>query len=342
MPIYKGRTPGTWRVTVYKLKQHEWIVDGSRADAQAFEARKRVELEANDSLTTRTAPAFENFCADVYKPHAKAHLAASTWGKVRRYQIETLCLHFGKLKLTDISLASIEAYKTKRARDVKPSSVNNELRILRTVLNWAKSMGYPCAIAAFKKLPIRGAPRVHVWSPDQIGALYDAAAAVAPELVPMLVFLANTGCRKGEAIACEWSWIDTSKAMVRIPSNDAWRPKNGMPREVPISGALGRALERQRARGPCTWTFPNRSGDRYAEFPKDLFAKVREKAGLVGGPHTLRHSFASAFLAARPDMFLLAQVLGHSHTRMTAIYSHLLPDHLERARGAVDIGPRGG
>jgi hypothetical protein len=39
-------------------------------------------------------------------------------------------------------------------------------------------------------------------------------------------------------------------------------------------------------------------------------------------------------------MFLLAKILGHSHSRVTEIYSHLLPDHLARARNAVDIAPK--
>jgi hypothetical protein len=38
-------------------------------------------------------------------------------------------------------------------------------------------------------------------------------------------------------------------------------------------------------------------------------------------------------------MFLLAQVLGHSHQRVTALYSHLLPGHLLRARDAVNMAP---
>jgi hypothetical protein len=40
-----------------------------------------------------------------------------------------------------------------------------------------------------------------------------------------------------------------------------------------------------------------------------------------------------------PDLFLLAHVLGHSHQRVTELYAHLLPDHLARARNAVNLGP---
>ena len=69
--------------------------------------------------------------------------------------------------------------------------------------------------------------------------------------------------------------------------------------------------------------------------PKLQFDRARKAARLQGGPHTLRHTFASHFLKQVPDLFLLARVLGHSDTRVTKLYSHLLPEHLARARNAV-------
>ena len=78
-----------------------------------------------------------------------------------------------------------------------------------------------------------------------------------------------------------------------------------------------------------------RDGDRYAFWPKLQFDRARKAARLQGGPHTLRHTFASHFLKQVPDLFLLARVLGHSDTRVTKLYSHLLPEHLARARNAV-------
>jgi integrase len=160
----------------------------------------------------------------------------------------------------------------------------------------------------------------------------------APELLPVLVFLVNTGCRKGEAIACEWSWIDTAASMVRIPVCDVWQPKSGKPREIPMSNSLKAILAGPRRHE--RWAFPTRFGGRYAEFPKDRFDLVRKAAKVTGGPHTARHTYASLFLQAVPDMFLLAKILGHSQVRITELYSHLLPDHLARGRNAVDVGPK--
>ena len=70
----------------------------------------------------------------------------------------------------------------------------------------------------------------------------------------------------------------------------------------------------------------------------DLARRDDPKApALKGGPHKARHTYASHFLRTRPDLFLLGRVLGHSHSRVTELYGHLLPDHLAEARNVVQF-----
>ncbi|MBP9205305.1 MAG: tyrosine-type recombinase/integrase [Kofleriaceae bacterium] len=66
---------------------------------------------------------------------------------------------------------------------------------------------------------------------------------------------------------------------------------------------------------------------------------MRDAAGLNGGVHQLRHTFASHFLAHQPDLVLLAEVLGHSESQVTGLYKHMLPGHLARARNVVNFAP---
>jgi integrase len=171
-----------------------------------------------------------------------------------------------------------------------------------------------------------------------VSALY--AACPAPVL-PLVVFLANTGCRRGEALALRWEGVDLERGLVRFWPSRFWQPKNNSPREVPISTALRPWLEGARR---STHVFPSRLIDEetgirrpYATWPQKQFETARDAAGLSGGPHKLRHTFASHFLAARPDLPLLAEILGHSSTYVTEIYAHMLPGHLERARDAVSM-----
>jgi integrase len=176
---------------------------------------------------------------------------------------------------------------------------------------------------------------------EEVEKLFAAAAEKAPAVLPLIVFLANTGCRKGEALALTWESVDLERMMVRIWPNEDWQPKDNDPREVPISDALLPWLSTdEKDRLSKKWVFPcPKTKGRYAYWPKRGFDEARKAAGLDGGPHTLRHTYASHFLASTPDLFLLARVLGHSDTRVTRLYAHLLPDHLARARDAVSLAP---
>jgi site-specific recombinase XerD len=67
--------------------------------------------------------------------------------------------------------------------------------------------------------------------------------------------------------------------------------------------------------------------------------EIATRAGLVGvSTHTLRHTFASRMLAAGVDVRLLAPLLGHEDVTVTLrTYSHLLPNHQDRARAAIEL-----
>jgi hypothetical protein len=74
MSNYKGRRPGTRRVVIWAHgKRHEWIVEGTKGDADKFEARKLLELGA-EPLSTRVAPSFSEFCKHQYRPYAELNV----------------------------------------------------------------------------------------------------------------------------------------------------------------------------------------------------------------------------------------------------------------------------
>jgi integrase len=339
MPIYKGRRKGTYRVTVFANgKQHEWIVEGTRADARRYEDTKRQEFRARPAANIRAEPRFVTLCVDHYRPYAEMHLGARTWRKVRRYQIENLGEHFGDVRVSDLA-PLVDAYKRSCLdRGVLASTINHDLKTLRTILRWAYKRGLISFVPDFTLLPVAGKRRVHCWNMADVRRLYEVMAEKTPWLVPIFHFLLETGCRKGEAIEARWAWVDWERRMLRIPVTATWHPKDKDARDVPLGEALMVSL-RSMERSDSGVIFPSRFGGRWAEFPDREFRRIVRDAGLKGGPHTTRHTYASHFLSARPDLMLLASVLGHSHTRVTELYAHLLPDHLERARDAVQLSP---
>lgn len=336
MPIYREERPGRaprWKVRIYhRGKAHEWSLEGTKADAEAFEARERVRLEAQ-GVPGRIAPRFSDFCVGAYAQHAEVHLKARTWSN-RQYTIATLAERLGPLRLTEITDERVYQYQRDRiAEKIKPSTINDEVKVLRAILRHARDLKLPAFEMRAKDLPVRGKRRVRAWTMEEVQRLLRAVAEQSPAVFWPVVFLLHTGCRKGEAIAAEWSWVDMHRLVLRIPSNEEWQPKDDEPREVPIEAPLVPYLRAPRLHD--RYLFPTRDGDRYAFWPQRAFDRARKAAGLTGGPHVLRHTYASHFLATRPDLWLLARILGHSTAKITETYAHLLPDTVERARGAV-------
>lgn len=339
MPIYPRGDK--WRVVIwFKNKSREFVLSGTKEQARAFEAAKRVEFQSSDpEALLRDIPSFRDFAEGPYRTHAKAHLKKRTWSN-RTYTLATLLDHFGGERLNAIHVAKVEAYKHARVEEkIRASTINDELKVLRAVLAYARELGVPMGEPKFKNLPMRGVKRqVTFWTTDQVMALLASCREHAPEIEALVVFLLNTGCRKGEALALEWSAVDLKRGYIYIEPSEEWQPKDGEPREIPISDDLRPYLERPRKKD--RYVFTTRNDDRYAFWPQRKFDMARKKAGLKGGPHTTRHTYATHFLASRPDMYLLGQILGHSTSYVTELYGHLLPDHLERARNAVSFGLR--
>lgn len=340
MPVYRGRREGTHRVTVYSRgRQYEEIVQGTRAQALELEAEMRLRLRARSRSSGRDDPPLCELLSKRYAAWAAVHLGARTWRTARQYQIAALATYFGQTRLSALRTEDVDGFTAMRRQMVSAVSVNNELRTLSSVLTWARE-DRALFVPEVKIRKLREAKRrVRTWTADEVDRLLVTCRKLDRALLPILVFLLNTGCRKGEALAAVWSWVNEQRRMLCIGPSDAWMPKDGEPREIPISDSLWSTL-RALPRGTAC-LFPNRSGEPFTRFPDMRFIIVRRAAGVKGGPHTCRHTFASHFLAAGRTIQELAAILGHSILRTTERYAHLLPGHMETARNAVDFAPGG-
>lgn len=313
---------------------------GTKKEAEEYEARKRLELAGRGGIVrNRDVQTFFEFSTEVYKPHAKSQLRKSTWS-VRKHQLAHLIEFFGPYKLTKLTTALVESYKQQRSEKVEPTTVDNELRVFNTVLAYARHLELPCATPKVKRPKgKRKKGKIQFYSREEVARIQAVTPAV---LFPLVAFLFETGCRKSEAIALKWSNVDLKNGMLKIWStvdeDDDYEVKS-VEREIPISDRLLRILKEQKLRGLSdTWVFPNQLGGRFAEFPKHPWYKIMKAAGTKGGPHKCRHTFASFFLEAKPDMVLLGNILGHTTEKVTAIYAHLVPTHLAAARNVVTFG----
>ncbi|MGB6063577.1 MAG: site-specific integrase, partial [Desulfomonilaceae bacterium] len=142
-----------------------------------------------------------------------------------------------------------------------------------------------------------------------------------------------TGLRLGELLSLHWKDIDFETKTLLVQNRDGFTTKSKRSRVVPLSEVLFKVLleRKNQVRTESEFVFPNRFGQKLVETTIEHKFKVTvRRAGLNDKLHfhSIRHSFASALVMAGVSLYAVQKLLGHSTSKMTEIYSHLLPQQL--------------
>lgn len=340
MPIYKMRD--SFRVRVWVRGQLFDRIAHSKPDAQRLEAEMRTEHGADQPKARgRAVPTFSLLCRNSYAPHAKQALGAQTWS-VRRYRIATLCEALGDIRVDRLTSHDVLAYVNARRATVKGSTIADDLKILKAILAFGRRVERlpipKIEMPAVRVAQKSAREKAKAWTDAEVNRLLSSCRKVSKHVADLILFVAETGVRKTEAIRLRWAGVDLDKAVAWVEPVDGeddvdWTPKTkGSSRAVPLTPVVV-AMLRKRPTGSA-WVFGTTrkrggtTGRPLATWPQLAFDRARKHAKLDGGPHTLRHAFASRFLRAGGSLFELGRVLGHSSQRTTEIYAHMVPDHL--------------
>jgi site-specific recombinase XerD len=154
-----------------------------------------------------------------------------------------------------------------------------------------------------------------------------------------------TGLRLGELLSLRWIDLNFVTKTILIHNSEAFTTKNKRSRVVPMSEELCRLLvkRKENIRTESEFVFSNRYGRKLLEgTTAHKFKKCVRRAGLSDKLHfhSLRHSFASALVISGVSLYAVQKLLGHSQSRTTEIYSHLLPQqlHSEINKGLQQFG----
>jgi integrase len=264
---------------------------------------------------------------------------------------------FGAITLDRLRPTDIEALVLKcKDRGLSDSSVRSVYTVLRLALDAAVRDGLvaknPAAVV--KRPGVARREARHAAAVD-VTALLNAAEGLRYRDV--LVLIAATGMRRGEALALRWTDVDLDaglltvrgtlgriggKLVVSEPKTD--RSRRTVPLGAPLVSML-RARRKQQAaeqlRAANQWqnsglVFTTELGTPVE--PRNILRTVETaaaKAGMDGVVvHTLRHSAAVAWLEAGVHIKAVADLLGHASIAVTGdIYGHTSDD---TARAAVD------
>jgi integrase len=266
----------------------------------------------------------------------------------------------GHLQLRDLSQRDIVAMHAELARaGYKPGTIGNAHGILSVALSAAVRLELlPRNVAKLVSRPRIPRHEPTVLTPAQLAKLL--AAVAGWRLEALVVLLAGTGLRFGEAAALRWTDIDLDRGRIRLVRT-VTQPKGGPAfsegktrgsrRAVPIGPNLVAALRAHRVRqaeerlaaGPA-WVddglvFTGMHGGILANSTlRHALPGYCKAAGVpVISPHGLRHTAATSLLAAGVHPKIVSELLGHSSVTMTLdTYSHVLAGMSDAAVGVLD------
>lgn len=170
---------------------------------------------------------------------------------------------------------------------------------------------------------------------------------------PLVLTLAYTGLRFGEAIALRTADVVLDQRRIRVSRSATavtgqgiveTDTKNHTSRVVPIPGLLAKDLENLLAgRRAEALVFPSHKGGYLTstEF-RWVFDQAAREVGLAGVvPHGLRHTAASLAISAGGNIKVVQRMLGHKTATLTLdLYGHLFPDDLDAVADGMDCGAR--
>jgi integrase len=188
--------------------------------------------------------------------------------------------------------------------------------------------------------PSQRRPQVPVADEDHTAAAIEATRDM--RVGPLVVVVAYTGMRLGEALGLRWEDVDlrAGTATIRRSAADTDRTKTGRTRTVPLVPEAVEALHvvrtRQRAErlavGPG-WSNPGglvfttaTGGPVDAHNARRDLQRALKSAGLEAARpyHSFRHGLATRLLRSGVPMPIVAAILGHSGIQITVdTYGHL-------------------
>ena len=233
------------------------------------------------------------------------------------------------------SAQEVEAYLLHmiKARHLSYSTMNQAACAARFLYEKVLGHGRELFPIPMAKVP---AKQPELLAREEIARLF--AACSHPIHRMLLQTLYAAGLRVSEACALRVGDIDshTDRMCIRVACG-----KGGHARYSVLSPTLLEYLRTYvRTFRPRTWLFCNASGVQPVsiESAQRAYQGSRHRARIMksGGPHTLRHCFATHLLEGGVDLFTIQKLLGHGHISTTARYLHLISPQF---RPPKDVDP---
>ena len=340
------------KIITYKKQQRISVIFDNTADAIA-RIKKLEDARWSETLGCWHLPDTEENRLRFKLPNAsellpnieiiKAIENFKRWLRSKRYSENTIKTYSDALK------SFLVFYRTKNIHEISNEDViiyNNDY-ILKNKLSASYQNQIVNAIKLYfrtiqdKKIELEKIHRPkharelpNVLSKEEVKAILGAHSNIKHKA--MLSMIYSGGLRSGELLSLQTQHIDSKRNIVLLKN-----AKGKKDRIVPLSPKILDLLrDYYKIYKPRLYLFEGqKAGEKYdARSLQQILKQALQKAGITKPVtlHWLRHSYATHLLETGTDLRYIQELLGHSSSKTTEIYTHVSTKSIQQIKSPFD------
>lgn len=241
--------------------------------------------------------------------------------------------YFDGRKLADISKDEINQYILRliKEKDISTSQQNQRINAIK--FYYEKALGREKGYYSIER-PREGRTLPSVLSKTEIANIIRSISNLKHKCIISILY--SGGLRRGEVLNLTLGDIDSERMMIKIRGG-----KGKKDRYTLLSQKLLTLLQEYLPiYKPEKWLFEGKGAQ--GQYSATSIAKILHRAAKQAAikkrvtPHMLRHSFATHLLEQGIDLRYIQELLGHSSSKTTEIYTHVSNKKLGLIKNPLD------
>ena len=271
---------------------------------------------------------------ELVRMEERLRLQRYSWNTVRIYTcfFAQFLAFYADRDPRELAKADIERYLVTQSKRKGWSDSTQNQAVNALKYYYEKVLGQPRTF--YDMRPRRSKPLPSVFSETDVVNIFKAVRNLKHRTVLMLIY--SAGMRIGEAVSLRKGDVDMARKTVFIKAGKGKKDRYS----VLSSNALAILAHYLETYRPEYWFFEGQDGGRYSRSSiRKVFRRAVHAAGAnpYSTVHTLRHSFATHLLERGVGLRYIQELLGHSSSETTQIYTHVSRKAREKLCSPLDF-----
>ncbi len=267
----------------------------------------------------------------------------SNYMRERRYSVRTIdayveCLriffrHYPEKDILEITNADVSDFNRRYILD-RNLSATYQTQFIKAIQLFYEKIPRKKLVLENIERPRKGRFLPRVLSKEDVGNILGRTINLKHRAMLSLIYAC--GLRRSELLNMKIADVDSKRNVIVIR-----RAKGDKDRIVPLSPKILEMLRSYfKLYRPKTWLFEGQMPNTpYAETSlQRVFEAAKQRAGIRQKftLHCLRHCYATHLLESGTDLRYIQELLGHSHSKTTEIYTHVSTRSIQQIKSPFD------